>query len=150
MCKKISIQKQIIEIPEGKTFGETPEIPKPPGFPGSLQDRKNKRNRQIGADTAEEREENMNQELYAVCPGCGGRATVTAFRWDWEQEESYAQVECTCGRSEVPYAEGRVLEIGVNNPYFREDRFRLLIPSGWERDDKWHKVGQLLLAGWRW
>ena len=92
----------------------------------------------------------MDQELYAVCPRCGDRGKVASLRWDWERGESFARVKCACGKSEIPYAESRVLEVSTNNPYLRRDHFRLLIPESWERDDKWHKVGQLLMAGWRW
>ena len=81
----------------------------------------------------------MERPLYAVCPRCGSRAKITKFIWDWEEDESIALIKCTCGKSQMPYAESRVLKIDLMNPYMHEDHFDLLVPPGWNQE-MWNKV----------
>ena len=91
----------------------------------------------------------MAKELFAVCPRCGRRAKVVSFRISWEFEEKIAQVQCLCGRSEIPYSPRRVLPVDLNNPYMREQHFDLLLPVYLGRDNLWNKIGQCLMASWR-
>ena len=85
----------------------------------------------------------MERKMYAVCPCCGGRATITKFIWSWEDEQDLALIKCECGsRSQVPYAEHRILHIDINDPYIRDrndTHFDLLIPQGWN-EKMWNKV----------
>ncbi len=88
----------------------------------------------------------MDRPLYAVCPRCGRRAKITKFFWDWEEDETIALIKCTCGKSQMYYAESRVLQIDLVNPYMHEEHFNLLVPPGWNRD-MWNKVSAGL-SGW--
>lgn len=91
---------------------------------------------------------NMERELFAVCPGCEKRARIVGHRWDWDAEQDFAQVKCNaCGMSEVPFDEGRVVDIDLNNPYMEATHFRLLMPRGMETKT-WNMIGGCLMAGW--
>ena len=92
----------------------------------------------------------MKRELYAVCPRCGNKARIVSHRWDWDAEQDYVRVKCTCGGSEVPYSENRVIQIDLNNPYMQQDHFDLLIPVGWDTDryEMWNKIGKCLMLNW--
>lgn len=89
----------------------------------------------------------MNRILYAVCPRCGKRATIIRHRWDWENEQDYVLVRCTCGRFEVPYDDSRVLDIDLNNPYMEEEHFKLLLPPDWD-DSRWSMIGGHMMHSW--
>ena len=88
----------------------------------------------------------MERVIYAICPGCGKRAQITGHRWDWNEDQDYAQLICECGRSEVPFAEERVLDINLNNPYMRESHFRMLVPECEDKDEIWDRIGRCLAA----
>ena len=89
----------------------------------------------------------MERELFAVCPRCGKRARIISHRWDWDEGQDYALAQCSCGRYEVPYDEGRVVEIDLDNPYMPEEHFRLLMPVN--RDSRmWTTVGGCLMENW--
>ncbi len=82
----------------------------------------------------------MDRKLYAVCPICGKRATITKFFWDWDTDQDIANVKCECGsRSRIPYTESRILHVDLNNPYMKETHFDLLLPQGWN-EEMWNKV----------
>ena len=85
----------------------------------------------------------MERKMYAVCPCCGRRATITKFIWSWNDEQDLALIKCECGsRSQMPYAEHRVLHIDINDPYVKNQNdahFDLLIPQGWN-EKMWNKV----------
>ena len=82
----------------------------------------------------------MERKMYAVCPCCGRRATITKFIWSWDDEQDLALTKCECGsHSQVPYAEHRVLHVDLNNPYLKETQFDLLLPQGWN-EKMWAKV----------
>ena len=85
----------------------------------------------------------MERKMYAVCPCCGRRATITKFIWSWDDEQDLAIIKCECGnRSQMPYAEHRVLHINLNDPYIKDQNdahFDLLIPQGWN-EKMWNKV----------
>ena len=84
--------------------------------------------------------------VYAVCPRCYKRAVIVSHRWDWDRDQDYAVLKCGCGRSEVPFDEGRVLDIDLNNPYMEETHFKLLIPQNYDYDGMWNKIGGCLMA----
>ena len=90
----------------------------------------------------------MTKEIYAVCPRCGKRARIVSYRWDWDAYESFAQVKCVCGKSEIPYDDDRVLDIDLNNPYMAETHYKLLFPRGWDTDrfDLWSRISECLTA----
>ena len=92
----------------------------------------------------------MKRKLYAVCPKCGRRAAIISHRWDWNNEEDIVLVKCTCGRTEMPYRESNILPVDISSPYMKENNFDLLIPPGWEKDQRalWNKVGRCLMAAW--
>ncbi len=85
----------------------------------------------------------MERKMYAVCPCCGRRATITKFIWSWDDEQDLALIKCECGsRSQMPYAEHRVLHIDIDDPYVKnqnDTHFDLLIPQGWN-EKMWKKV----------
>ena len=80
----------------------------------------------------------MKRTLYAVCPRCGSRAKITKFIWDWDKDENIALIQCTCGKSQMYYAESRVLKIDLDGPYMHEAHFDLLVPPGWDQE-MWNK-----------
>ena len=90
----------------------------------------------------------MDNQVYALCPRCGKRARIISHRWDWDQDQDYAQLRCDCGRSELPYLESRIIDINLRNPYMKQCRFRLLIPPGLDRDNMWNKIGKCLTDSW--
>ena len=81
----------------------------------------------------------MKRRLYAVCPRCGKRAKIHSHYWNWELDTDIYRIRCECGRSEIPYAESRVLQIDLNDPRMKECHFDLLLPQGWTQD-MWDKV----------
>ena len=85
----------------------------------------------------------MNRPLYAVCPRCGKRAKITSTARGRDEDEKIAQVKCTCGTAQLPYREGQILKIDLNNPYMQEDHYDLIIPPGWDRN-MWNKVSAVL------
>ena len=85
----------------------------------------------------------MNRPLYAVCPRCGKRAKITGTARGRDEDEKIAQVKCTCGTAQLPYREGQILRIDLNNPYMQEDHYDLIIPPGWDRN-MWNKVSAVL------
>ena len=85
----------------------------------------------------------MNRPLYAVCPRCGKRAKITGTARGRDEDEKIAQVKCTCGTAQLPYREGQILKIDLNNPYMQEDHYDLIIPTGWDRN-MWDKVSAVL------
>ena len=89
----------------------------------------------------------MEKEIVAICPRCGGRAKVRSFRYDWDRDEEMAQLKCRCGRSEVPYLESRVLDVDLQNPYMKEQHFRVLIPENMDAQT-WSKISRCLTASW--
>ena len=64
--------------------------------------------------------------------------------------EDIVTVKCTCGRTEMPYRESNILPVDISSPYMKENNFDLLIPPGWEKDQRalWNKVGRCLMAAW--
>ena len=90
----------------------------------------------------------MKKELFAVCPRCGKRARIVSYRWDWYRGESIAQIRCTCGRSEMPYEESRVIPVDIRDPYQPREQFDLLIPESWVLGNMWNKIGQCLMDTW--
>ena len=85
----------------------------------------------------------MQRPLYAVCPRCGSRAEITRFIRDMEEDESFAMIKCACGRYRIPYVEGRVVSVDLNNPYMKEDHYDLLLPAALT-EDMWNRVSKCL------
>ena len=88
----------------------------------------------------------MERKLYAVCPRCGSRARIVKFIRGRDEGEKAAEIRCACGPGRVPYAESRILQIDLDNPYMRESHFDLLLPPGLTRN-LWNKVSAGL-SGW--
>lgn len=89
----------------------------------------------------------MEKTLIAVCPRCGMRAKVVSYRYDWDRDEQMARLKCTCGPSEVPFLESRVVDVDLHNPYMKEQHFRVLIPESMD-DDTWNRISKCLTAKW--
>ena len=90
---------------------------------------------------------NMERELYAVCPGCGNRAKIISYCWNWDQDQAFAKIRCVCGIREVPFEEERVVDIDLNNPYMQEAHFRLLIPANMP-EKTWNMIGGMMMSSW--
>ena len=89
----------------------------------------------------------MEKELIAVCPRCGMRAKIVSTRYDWDRDETMARLKCSCGCSEVPYLESRILDVDLRNPYLKETHFRVLIPEQMD-EQTWDKIGRCLSDRW--
>ena len=89
----------------------------------------------------------MEKELIAICPRCGMRADIVSYRYDWDRDETMAQLKCPCGRSEVPFLESRVVDDDFYDPYLKNVYFRILLPE--DRDENtWRKINKCLEGDW--
>lgn len=89
----------------------------------------------------------MEKELIALCPRCGMRARILSYRYDWDRDETMARLKCTCGKSEVPFLESRVVDVDLRNPFMHEQHFRVLIPEEMNTET-WNKISRCLTADW--
>ena len=90
----------------------------------------------------------MEKDIVAICSRCGKRAKVVSYRYDRDRDETMAQLKCTCGKTEVPFLESRVLDVDLCNPYMKEQHFRVLIPENMD-EQTWSRISRCLMAGWR-
>ena len=90
----------------------------------------------------------MSEIIYAVCPRCGKRAAILSCRYDWDRDQDYARLKCACGKAEVPFAESRIRDVDLCNPYLKEERFRILIPEDWNEDTQYTVIGGIREPLW--
>ena len=84
----------------------------------------------------------------AVCPRCGWRADIMSYRYDWDQDETMAQLKCKqCGRSEVPFLESRIEDVDIIHPLLKKNQYRVLLP--FEKDQNTVRViWEFMTAKW--